>query len=43
MHPDVTSDRPGNCSKCNMRLEQSDESKQTTTQRSGKQQPTRER
>jgi hypothetical protein len=43
MHPDVISDRPGNCSKCNRHLEQSDDSKQTTTQRTGKPQPTRER
>ena len=43
MHPDITSDRPGNCSKCNMRLEQTEAGKTTTSDKTNKPQPIRER
>lgn len=43
MHPDVQSDHPTSCSKCGMKLEQRDEGPSTTSSRTGKQQPVRER
>ena len=43
MHPDVTSDRPGSCPKCGMKLEQREEGPSTVGDRSGKKQPERER
>lgn len=42
MHPDMHSDHPGSCSKCGMKLEQVEESKTTTSARTGKKQPERE-
>lgn len=30
MHPDIQSDRPGNCSKCGMKLEQTEDTRSTT-------------
>jgi hypothetical protein len=43
MHPEVESDKPMNCSKCGMKLEQREEHPSTTSSRTGKQQPVRER
>jgi len=39
MHQDVQSDRPGNCSKCGMRLEQIEDRASTTSSRKGKNEP----
>jgi membrane fusion protein, copper/silver efflux system len=43
MHPDVRMDKPANCPKCGAKLVQRDEGSSTTTSRTGKQPPTRER
>jgi hypothetical protein len=43
IHEDVITDRPGNCSKCGMKLEQREEGPSTTSSRTGKKQPERER
>lgn len=43
MHPDVQSDKPTSCTKCGMKLEHVEIGPSTTSSRTGKQQPTRER
>ena len=44
MHPDVTSQRPGSCSKCGMRLEQSEGSSATTErQRTSRNEPMKDK